>query len=276
MVDGVSVRAVQDAPLSLAQSERTMTRTQQAPSPVSADTTTKAEAAKVFKREARRILKQWAQDNPELVPHPAFQHHLVSARDRMRVRTYKLYRRVKAKGFEPVFLDLVLKLKVRHHIRDRDKPVRLALLLMAHWDKELTSHKWARQRRNELGDQIEYADRHNVPWSYFLGFITEAGGARSISRLLETPPTVDHSTESELNAIGDQRPGSEDASAKNADPVPDTPKRKGEARSAATARNTRSQPERGPIKGPGAARGKKKRSPPREPELRKPYFAQED
>jgi hypothetical protein len=232
---------------------------------VSAEVTTNDEAAKVFKREARRILKQWAQDNPELVPHPAFQHHLVSARDRMRVRTYKLYRRVKAKGFEPVFLDLVLKLKVRHHRRDRDKPVRLALLLMAQWDKELTSHKWARQRRNELGDQIEYADRHNVPWPFFLGFITEAGGARPISRLLEAPPTGDQSTGSELNAVGDQRPGSEDEPDENTDPGSDMPKRKRKVRSAATSPRTSSKLKRCPIKGPGAGRGKKKRAAPREP-----------
>jgi hypothetical protein len=254
-----------------------MTHTFKAHSLGSADMTTKAEAAKVFKREARRILKQWAQDSSAPVPHPAFQHHLVSARDRMRIRTYELYRRVKDKGFEAVFQELILKLKVRHHSRDRDKPVRLALLLMAEWDKELTSLEWARQRRKELSDQIEYADGYNVPWPFFLGFITEAGGASSISRLLGGAADADQTQIAEPIAITAKRSRSEkktdrDVRRRGAG----TPKRKLKPPLAGSFSAEGSPPSRTPAKGPGARGHKEKRAPPRQPELKKPFFADEN
>jgi hypothetical protein len=154
-----------------------MTGTAKTPSRKPATMTSEADAKKKFEARARRILKQWAEDTPSPVPHPKFEHHRVSARDRMHIRTYRLFRDVKLQGFEAVFLGLVTSQGVRHHLGDKPglEPVRLALLLMASWDPELTTLRWARQRRKELADQIEYADHYDVPWEYFNAFIKEAG-----------------------------------------------------------------------------------------------------
>lgn len=198
-----------------------MTSTAKTPSRTRATMTSEADAKKKFEARARRILKQWSEDTPSPVPHPKFEHHRVSARDRMHIRTYKLIRDVKVQGFGAVFLDMVTSLGVRHHLGDKPQlePVRLALLLMASWDSELTTLRWARQRRKELADQIEYADHHDVPWEYFNAFIKEAG-AGAIKARRAAKVAADREQAINLSAGKSGQSGARDRIGKRAqDPV---------------------------------------------------------
>jgi len=142
-------------------------------------------AKDAFQREAKLILDGWVDrrrrnnkgEISETEERPA---------DWMLRCTYRLVRSLIAKRHEGVLPDLAD--DIPGHSKGKtdisEKPFKLALLVMFHWNPELTSEPLlTRQRRSELSDAMEYARRHKIQPRNLIGFIKAAGIKRIPSKL---------------------------------------------------------------------------------------------